>query len=195
MKTKLISVKRRDTVGKSSAKSLRNQGLVPVNLYGGESTHYFYGFINDFKDVIYTPEVFKIVLVEDGKKPFESVIQEVQFHPLSDDIIHIDFLEVTDEKEVKINVPVTFSGNAIGVKNGGRFLQKLRKIQVLGKVKDIPEKLNIDITKVNLGESIRIKDVQTESLEILNGSDVPVATVEIPRGMKGAKKAAAETKA
>ena len=124
MKTLAISVKERKNVGKSNTRALRNQGNVPCVLYGGEKQVTFYAHENDFRKIVYTPDVFVVELNIDGTKT-RAIMQDIQFHPVTDKILHIDFLEVFDNKPITVSVPVILNGIAIGVKDGGNLMVRV----------------------------------------------------------------------
>ena len=121
MKTLAISVKERENVGKTNSRALRNQGNVPCVLYGGEKQVAFYAHENDFRKLVYTPEVFVVELDVNGKK-VNAIMQDIQFHPVTDKILHIDFLEVFNDKPITVSIPVILNGVAIGVRNGGKLM-------------------------------------------------------------------------
>lgn len=184
MKSISITGYKRANVGKSATKQLRDQGFVPCELYGKDGNVHFTIFSTDFKELIYTPETFKIDLTIDGDK-YQAITQDVQFHPLSDEILHADFLQVAEDQPVTIKLPLRFTGNSVGVKAGGKFVKKLRNLKVKGMLQDMPDAIEVDITDVDLGKSIKVRDITVQNLEIINAAPIPVATVEVPRGLKG----------
>ena len=188
MRLKSIKLKERSIIGKEDTAKLRQQGFVPCTVYGGDQpTRHLYGFVKDFRDISFTPDVYKINMLIENEEKQEAIIQEYQFHPLSDDVLHLDFLRVTEESEVKLTLPVNFEGTPAGVINGGRLFKKVRNLQVKGKVKDVPEQLTIDVSKLDNGDIIKVQDLGFDNLKILNNSSVAVASVALP---KKAKKAA-----
>ena len=184
MKSITIKGSKRESVGKASTKALRNAGKVPCVLYGASENKHFTTIPLTLRPIIYTPD-FKVVELDiDGTKT-KCILKDVQFHPVSDEVVHVDFLELTDGKEVKVEVPVKFYGVAPGLKVGGAMIQKLRKV----KIKTIPEKLinelQMDISKLELGQSVRVSDVVVEEgVEVLNSPNIPIASIEIPRALK-----------
>ena len=148
MKTLAISAKSRDKVGKSNTRQLRNQGNVPCVLYGGEKQVCFYAHENEFRKLVYTPDVFIVELAIDGEVK-RCIMQDIQFHPVSDKILHIDFLEVFDDKPITVSIPVILKGLAIGVRNGGNLLFRRRKIITRGLVASLPDAIEIDIENWN----------------------------------------------
>ena len=180
MKTLAISVKERLNVGKTNTRALRNQGNVPCVLYGGEKQVTFYAHENDFRKLVYTPETFVVNLDIDGKKT-KAIMQDIQFHPVTEKILHIDFLEVFDNKPITVSLPVVLSGVAIGVKNGGNLMFRRPKIITKGLVSNLPEAINIDIEHLKIGMFIYIKDVVIEGAEFLAPPNSVVVGVKTAR--------------
>jgi large subunit ribosomal protein L25 len=180
MKTIEIIGYKRANLGKSDAKRLREEGNVPCVVYGEEGQIHFYAPMILFRPLIYTPEVYFVNLNIEGKT-YQCILQDVQFHPVSDIILHADFLILHDEKPIKMGIPVEFTGRAPGIQKGGKLQVKLRKILVKALPKDMPEKITIDISNMELGDTIKIKEVPAENFEILNSSRVTVASVSISR--------------
>ena len=180
MKTLAISVKERLNVGKTNTRALRNQGNVPCVLYGGEKQVTFYAHENDFRKLVYTPDTFVVDLDVDGKKT-KAIMQDIQFHPVTEKILHIDFLEVFDNKPITVSLPVVLSGVAIGVKNGGNLMFRRPKIITKGLVSNLPEAINIDIENLKIGMFIYIKDVVIEGAEFLAPPNSVVVGVKTAR--------------
>ena len=164
MKSLAISVIEREKVGKSNTRSLRNQGNVPCVLYGGEKQVTFYAHENDFRKLVYTPDTFIVELDINGSKT-QAIMQDIQFHPVSEKILHIDFLEVFDDKPIKVSLPVILEGVAIGVKNGGNLMFRRPKIITKGLVANLPDAITINIEHLKIGMFIYIKDVEIEGVE------------------------------
>lgn len=190
MKTFKIKGTVRQAVGKKNSKQLRDQDLVPCVLYGGEKVVHFQAHENEFRKVIYTPEVFQIDLEIDGQN-YGAFIHDLQFHPVTDKLIHIDFLEIRENVPVRLEIPVRLEGYAKGIQQGGRLKSNLRTLKVKGLSKNLPDEIKIDVTNLNLGESIRVSDIKVEGIEILNAKSVPVASVVVTRAARAA--AATET--
>ena len=165
----------RETSTKGELNKLRAQGFVPANLYGQDSSIMLYCFINDLNDLLNTNDVFMINLKIDGKI-YKSFVKEVQLHPLKDTPIHVDFLELEDNMVVKMIYPIKFKGSAIGTRAGGKLYKKMRTLHLKGKVADLPEELTIDISNLNLGDSIKVKDIHFPKIQIL---EVESATIVI----------------
>ncbi len=180
MKTLAISVKERENVGKSNSRSLRNQGNVPCVLYGGEKQVAFYAHENDFRKLVYTPEVFIVELDIDGKK-INAIMQDIQFHPVTDKILHIDFLEVFNDKPIVVSIPVKLNGVAAGVRNGGNLLFRRPKIITKGLVANLPDAINLDIENLKIGQFIYIKDLSIEGCQFLAPDNSVIVGVKTAR--------------
>ena len=181
MKSLAISVKSRENVGKSSTRALRNQGNVPCVLYGGEKQVCFYAHENDFRKLVYTPDVYIAELKIDGEVK-RAIMQDIQFHPVTDKILHIDFLEVFDNKPVTVSIPVILNGLAIGVRNGGNLMFRRRKIITRGLPSNLPDAIEINIEDVKIGQFIYIKDVSVEGCEFLAPDNSVIVGVKTSRG-------------
>ena len=180
MKTLAISVQERNKVGKTNTRALRNQGNVPCVLYGGEKQVTFYAHENDFRKLVYTPETFLVELDISGNK-VKAVMQDIQFHPVTDKILHIDFLEVFEDKPVTISLPVILEGVSIGVKNGGNLLFRRPKIIVKGILANLPDAITINIEHLKIGMFIYIKDIEVDGIEFLAPPNSVVVGVKTAR--------------
>lgn len=180
MKTIDISVNRRTATGKKDSKRLRNENNVPCVMYGGEEVLHFYTHENNFKELIYTPNVYIVNLDIDGKK-YQAALQEIQFQPVTDKITHVDFVQVFDDKPVIMNIPIRITGDSIGLKAGGKLRIKRRAIKVKGFMKDLPDVLEIDITKLAIGMSVKIHDLSYQNLEILDPGRAMIVAVSSSR--------------
>jgi len=181
MKVLTLTGTERENLGRSSAKTLRAEGLVPCVIYGTNDPIHIAIDNREFNKLIYTHEVF-IVDIKVGDKTIKTILKDTQFHPVSDDLEHADFLEVSEDKAVTISLPITLTGNAIGVLNGGRLSQPLRYLKVKAMVKDLPEDIEIDISKLRIGKGIRISDLNFPSLNFLHEDSVMVVQVRTARG-------------
>ena len=180
MKTLAISVKERQNVGKTSTRALRNQGNVPCVLYGGEKQVTFYAHENDFRKLVYTPNTFVVDLNINGSKT-KAIMQDIQFHPVTDKILHIDFLEVFDGKPITVSLPVVLDGVAIGVKNGGNLMFRIPKIVSKGLVANLPQAITINIEHLSIGMFISIKDIAVKGVEFLAPPNSVVVAVKTAR--------------
>ena len=180
MKSLAISVIEREKVGKSNTRSLRNQGNVPCVLYGGEKQVTFYAHENDFRKLVYTPDTFLVELDIAGSKT-RAIMQDIQFHPVSDKILHIDFLEVFESKPITVSLPVILQGASIGVKNGGNLMFRRPKIITKGLLANLPDAITINIEDLKIGMFIYIKDIQVEGAEFLAPPNSVVVGVKTAR--------------
>jgi large subunit ribosomal protein L25 len=191
MKTISISGSARQNVGKRDAKELRYQGKVPCVLYGGKEQVHFSVFEADLKSLVYTPEVYFVELNIDGKK-YKATMQDIQFHPLTDLINHIDFMEVFEDKPVTMLLPVRFSGTSPGVKMGGKLVHKIKRLKVKGLPKDMTDNVMVNIDGLELGKMIRVSEVSVPNCLILDAKANSIVSVETSRALREA--AAAEAK-
>jgi large subunit ribosomal protein L25 len=180
MKTVSMSGSLRENVGKKDAKKNRSLGKIPCVLYGGKEQIHFTVEELPFSKLIFTPEVFLVELDINGKK-FMSVLQDVQYHPVSDKVLHADFFEIFPDKPVATVLPVKIKGVSKGVLAGGKLHKKKRKIRVKGIYTDLPEFIELDITELNIGDSIRIEDIEVEKLELLDKPRDVVVSVKVTR--------------
>ncbi len=180
MKTTELKAFKRTDLGKKSTKDLRRNGMVPSVLYGGKENVHFYVNRVDFEKLLYTPDIFLISLDVEGKS-YNAIIQDLQFHPVSDVVLHADLMQVFDDKPISIGVPVKTTGLAKGVKAGGKLTIQQRKLLVKGLVKDIPNDLVIDVTKLGLGKSIQVGQLKYPNLELLNAKQSVVVSVKTSR--------------
>lgn len=180
MKTVSLSGSLRENVGKNDAKKNRKQGRIPCVIYGGKEQKMFILDEVTLKKYIWNPDVFLFHLDIDGNK-HNAIIQELQFHPVTDRVVHIDFLEVTDDKPFKIALPVKRVGTAPGVVKGGKIMTMKRKLTVKGLLKDIPDVIEIDISEMEIGDSVKIKDMSFDNLMIEEPPTDVVVTLKSAR--------------
>lgn len=190
-----VTGKKRDILGKKSAKHLRKEGLIPCNLYGEAKDENgapkalaFTCPMNELRKIVYTPHIYVINLHIDGEA-HTAILKELQFHPVTDALLHVDFYEVNDQKPITIGIPVKLTGLAQGVRDGGRMNLSIRKINVTAKYQEIPEHLDIDVTSLKIGKSIKVGDLHFEGLEMATGKEVVVCSIKATR--KSAAAAAA----
>lgn len=181
MKHVSLSGSPRENVGSKDARALRRQDRVPCVLYGGEDQIPFHVDYNSVSKLIITPKVHQVDLDINGEKR-QAVIKEVQFHPVTDRITHIDFLQLADDKIVKIDLPLRVTGSALGVRNGGRLLVQFRKLTVKGFPPQFPDEIELDITKLRIGQKIRVKDLEAGGLAILHDPEAVVVSIKTARG-------------
>ena len=180
MKTLEISAKLRKGTGKTDSKALRNQGNVPCVLYGGEKQVCFYAHENDFRNLVYTPEVFIVELDIEGEK-CRAVMQDLQFHPVTDKLLHLDFLQIFDDKEITMTIPVHLEGMSIGIRNGGVLSFRRRKIITRAIPGNLPEYIEINIEDLEIGQSIFIKDLRVDKYSFLAPDNAVVVGVRTAR--------------
>ena len=180
MKTFALSASVRET-NKIANRALRNQGKVPCVLYGGEKQVYFSATENDLNKLVNTPDVYLLNIDINGES-FQAILQDIQFHPLTDRIIHIDFLQVFDEKEVTVNIPINFIGTPIGVRNGGNLLVRKRAIRTRAIPANLPDAIDINIEELKIGNFLYIGDIRDERYTFLAGDKSVIVGVKTARG-------------
>ncbi len=189
MKSFELKGKLRKELGKRATKAVRRENSVPCVLYGGGSNVNFTATNADLRNLVYTPEVYLVSLDIDGNK-CNAIVKEIQFHPVTDRVLHMDFLQVIEDKPVVVEIPVKLEGLAEGVKAGGKLSLETRKLRVKGLYTQIPEHIVIDVTTLGLGKSIQVGAVSLPELEILNAKNTVVAQVKLTRAARGAAAAA-----
>jgi len=196
MKEITVIGKKRTEVGKKATKQLRREGLVPCNIYGEKKDENglpvamaFSSPMTELRKIVYTPHIYVVNLVIDGE-PHTAVMKELQFHPVTDALLHVDFYEVNEQKPITIGIPVKLNGLAQGVRDGGRMNLSIRKINVTAPYKSIPDQHDIDVTNLNLGKSIKVGELSFEGIQIATSPEVVVCSVKTTRASKSA---AAET--
>ncbi len=177
----------RTGLGKKAAKAMRKEGLIPCNLYGeaknAEGAPEAFSIscpMSELRKIVYTPHIYVIKLVIDGKE-HTAILKELQFHPVTDALLHVDFYEVNEEKPITVGIPVKLNGLAQGVRDGGRMNLSIRKINVTAKYQDIPEHLDIDVTAMTIGKSIKVGDLHFEGLEMATSKNVVVCSIKATR--------------
>ena len=195
MKEINVTGQKRETLGKKASKALRKEGLVPCNIYGlaekdGKPAAMSFAIaMTELRKIIYTPHIYVINLVIDGEE-HTAILKEIQFHPVTDAVLHVDFLEVNDQKPITIGIPVKLTGLAQGVRDGGRMNLSIRKINVTAPYQQIPEHLEIDVTALKIGKSIKVGELSFEGLEIATSKEVIVCSIKMTRAAMSAAAAA-----
>lgn len=187
MKTFELKGSLRSDLGKKATKAARREGVIPAVIYGGEnSTDAVHFGVNtsDVRKLIYTPEIFLVDLNIDGKE-YKAILKDAQYHPVSDQILHLDFLHIFEDKPIVIEVPVVLDGLAEGVKAGGKLSLDMRKLRVKALYKSVPEKLHINIEHLSLGKSIQVGELSFDGLELLNAKNAVVCRVQLTRAARG----------
>ncbi|NOX86993.1 MAG: 50S ribosomal protein L25/general stress protein Ctc [Chlorobi bacterium] len=182
MKTVSLSGALRAHVGKKDAKKQRREGLIPCVLYGGKEQVHFTLKELDFGRLIFTPEVYLINLTLDGKE-YKAILQDVQYHPVTDKVLHADFLEIIPGKPIIVRLPVHFVGDVPGVIAGGRLVKKLRKILVKGLVDDMPDFIEINMSHLNIGDNITVKELKVDKLTFLENPNSVIVGVKTARSV------------
>lgn len=181
MKKAQLSGSARTNVGKKDAKALRNAGQVPCVLYGGGDQIHFSVRSVDLEKIVFSPDVYQVELDIDGTKKV-AIIKALDMHPVKDKPLHVDFFELSDDKPVKVSLPLRSTGSAIGVMNGGKLRQPSRSLRVLGLPGSLPEEISVDITNIRIGQSVRIKDIEIEGVEFLEPANGVAFAVKMARG-------------
>jgi large subunit ribosomal protein L25 len=195
MKTIEIKGSFRKELGKKSSKRTRKEGNVPCVIYGREGNIHFHAHENSFKKLVYTHEAHLVRLNLDGQE-FKVALKDIQFHPVSDKILHVDFIQVFDDKPVTVTIPVTAIGDSVGVKAGGKLMIKRRNLKVRGLAKDLPEDLHVDVTDLKIHHSIKVGDLAFDKIELLDPKITTVLTVATSRvALKTEEEEAAEAAA
>jgi large subunit ribosomal protein L25 len=180
MKSIAISGTSRDVTKRKEAESIRRSGSIPCVLYGGGEQIHFAAPELSFKNLIYTPKSYLVDLNVDGKE-YKAVMREIQFHPVTDKVLHIDFLELKEGKEVSIDVPVMLTGSSIGVKEGGKLILKLRNLKVKALAANLPDKIEIPIDNLGIGSSVRVSDIKIDGVEMLDASNNIIVAIKVTR--------------
>jgi large subunit ribosomal protein L25 len=196
MQTVVIEGSSRSALGKKASAEARRSGLVPCVIYGGSSNVQFTAPLLAFRSLVYTPD-FKIAQIDVEGRSYRAIVKEIQYHPLTDTITHIDFMELVDGRTIRAAVPVRVMGSSVGVKKGGKLSQSVRKVKIKTTPEKLVDSLEVDITELDLGKSVRVRDIVVpEGVEVLNAQSLPLASIEIPRALRSqqAEEAAASKK-
>lgn len=194
MKKVSLSGSIRENVGKKDAKAVRNARRVPCVVYGsGKQTHFSVKH-TDLEKIVFNKDVFNVEVDIDGTK-YSTIIQDTQQHPVTDKIMHCDFLELADDKKVKVDIPVVLEGRSVGVMNGGRLQQVFRKLTVYALPNALPEVIKVDISDLKIGMSVRVKELATDDMELLNAPNAVVVSVKMARGATAEEQAEDEAEA
>ena len=181
MKSITIKGSQRESVGKASTKALRNAGKVPCVLYGGDKALHFSADELSFSKIVYTPNVYTAMIeLENGEK-HKAILQDIQFHPVSDKILHVDFYQLHDDKEVTMDIPVRLEGNAPGVVAGGNLRFPYRKLKVKALPADLPDFITADISGLNIGDKLYVTELKNDQYTILHPDNTVVAQVRVSR--------------
>ena len=183
MKSITIKGSQRESVGKVATKALRNAGKVPCVLYGGETPMHFSADELSFKELVYTPNAYTAVIELENGETFEAVMQDIQFHPVTDKILHVDFYQLFKDKPVTMNIPVRLEGNSPGVRNGGRLLFRKRKLSVKALPDLLPDEITVNINKLRIGGKIAVDTLRTGDFTIMHPDNITVVQVKASRNV------------
>ena len=183
MKTITIEGQIRTEFGKKATRQLRLEEKVPAVIYGGAKEINFAAPATAFKNIVYTPQ-FMVVLAKIDGKEYRCVLKDLQFDKVSDELIHVDFLELVEDKKVIVSLPLKFTGAPVGVKAGGKLVTKIKSLKVKLLPKYLRENIELDITNLELNENIRVQDVKADNMEIMNSPRIPIASITMTRQLK-----------
>lgn len=183
MKSITIEGQLRTATGKSATRQLRSQGFVPGVIYGGAQEVNFYAPVLAFKPIVYTSEFNLAEITVDGKT-YKCILKDLQFDKVTDQLIHVDFLELVEDKKVIANIPLKFTGTAIGVRNGGRLVLKMKSLKMKTYPKYLKENIEVDLTNLELNGNLRVEDVVAENMEVMNSPRIPIASVVMTRQLR-----------
>ncbi|RLD46157.1 MAG: 50S ribosomal protein L25 [Bacteroidetes bacterium] len=186
MKTVSMSGSLRENVGKKDAKALRNAEKVPCVIYGGEKQLHFAVPNKDFRHLVYSPDIAFVDLDIEGTK-YKAILQDIQFHPVSDNILHADFKELVDGKKIIMAVPVKTNGLPVGVAEGGKLMVKLRKLKVKALPEFMPEAISVDVAHLNIGDSVKVKEISIDNAELLDTPNAVAVAVNMTRAAVAAE--------
>jgi large subunit ribosomal protein L25 len=189
MKTITIEGQIRTEFGKKATRQLRLEEKVPAVIYGGAKEINFAAPATAFKNIVYTPQ-FMVVLAKIDGKDYRCVLKDLQFDKVSDELIHVDFLELVEDKKVIVSLPLKFTGAPVGVKAGGKLVTKIKSLKVKLLPKYLRENIELDITNLELNENIRVQDVKADNMEIMNSPRIPIASITMTRQLKQEEAAA-----
>jgi len=182
MKSITINGSQRENVGKKATKALRNAGQVPCVLYGGDkSVHHFSANELAFSKLVYTPNAHTVVIAIEGGETFNAVLQDIQFHPVTDKILHVDFYQLFEDKEIALNIPVRLIGSSKGVKNGGVLRRNNRKLRVKALPVDLPDFIEVDIAPLKIGDKVYVRDLESEKFSFLHTDNTVVCQIKTAR--------------
>ena len=191
MKTITIEGQLRTESGKKATRQLRSQQLVPGVIYGGAQEVNFSAPVLSFKSLVYTSE-FQVAEINIDGKTYRCILKDIQFDKVTDALIHMDFLELVEDKKIIANIPLKFTGSSIGVKNGGRLVTKMKSVKVKTYPKYLKENIEVDLTELEINENLRVQDIKAENYEILNSPRIPIASVVMTRQLKQEEASAAK---
>lgn len=181
MKSITINGSQRESVGKKATKALRNAGQVPCVLYGGEKPVHFYAEELSFSNLVYTPNAHTVVIALNTGEKYSAILQDIQFHPVTDKILHVDFYQLFDDKEITMEIPISFIGNSRGVKNGGVLRKNRRSLRVKALPANLPDFIEADITPLKIGSKLYITALQNDAYRFMHPDNTVVCLVRRSR--------------
>lgn len=181
MKSITINGSKRESVGKKATKALRNAGKIPCVLYGGNQPVHFSANELAFSKLVYTPSAHTVVIAIENGETFNAVLQDIQFHPVTDKILHIDFYQLFEDKEIALNIPVILNGSSIGVKNGGVLRRNNRKLRIKALPVNLPDSIEIDIEPLKIGDKVYVGDLLNENYTFLHSENTVVCQIKTAR--------------
>ena len=182
MKSVSISAAKRVDLGKKEAKLSRAAGNVPCVMYGGKTNQHFTVKENALNNLVYTPKVYSVAIDIEGTT-INALIKDIQFHPVTDRILHIDSIELVPGQEVNTSIPVVFEGSSIGVRNGGKLRTTLRKLSVRATPENLPDNVTLDISELTIGEKVYVRDVEAANFDVLTAGSAVIVSVKTARGV------------
>ncbi|HMN32201.1 MAG TPA: 50S ribosomal protein L25 [Chitinophagaceae bacterium] len=191
MKQITISGQLRSEFGKKASRQIRSEGKVPCVIYGGSKNIHFTATHKELKGIVYTPE-FKMALIQIDGNDYNCILKDLQFDKITDEVIHLDFLELVPNKKINATVPLSFTGQSVGVKAGGRFEIKMSAIKVRTTPENLKAQIDVDITNLEIGKNLRIEDIQLDNIEIMHNKRIPIASVVTTRALKQQENEAAK---
>jgi large subunit ribosomal protein L25 len=183
MNTITIEGQLRTGIGKQAARQLRSEGKVPGVIYGGSQEVNFSAPVAAFKNLVYTPN-FQLVDIQLEGKSYRCILKDIQFNKVSDELAHVDFMELVEDKKIVATIPLKFTGAAIGVKDGGKLITKMKALKVKTFPKYLLENIEVDLTNLELNGNVRVEDVKAANYEILNSPRIPIASIVLTRQLK-----------
>ena len=184
MKTVEVIGYKRANLGKKESKQLREEGNVPCVLYGGEEQVHFYSPMILFREIVYTADAHMVNLNVEGKV-YRCILQDIQFHPVSEVILHADFLELHEGKLVKMEIPIHLIGKSPGVDKGGTLMHKRRNVRIQALPKNMPDYIEVDISALDFNKAVKVAEIEEKDFKILDAPQLSIAVVEVPRALKG----------
>lgn len=185
MKTTELKAHKRENVGKRTAKDLRAEGNVPGVIYDEQNATHIFISAKDATKVLYTPETY-IVRLDLGGEITEAIVRDAEYHPVTEKILHVEFLKISDSKKVKLTLPVKLTGVPVGVTKGGKLTAKVRKLMVKGIPSQLPDLIEVEVSHLDLGQTIKVGQAKVDGVEILTSASAALASVEIPRALRSA---------